>query len=55
MTPARKVSVTVECIGCKTRGRIFPGEVAKGDHPCCPRCGMPMIPILAKAMRGKQK
>ena len=35
--------VAVECIGCKYRWKVYEGQIAKDDHPVCPKCFMPAI------------
>lgn len=44
----KKPTVTTKCIGCENIREIGPGEVPKGDHPICNRCGMPMVPVQVK-------
>jgi hypothetical protein len=47
------VVVVVECMSrrCGSRREIEAGEVPDGDHPCCEKCGMPMV--ATKAIRRK--
>ena len=35
--------VIAKCIGCGNKENIKEKEVPKGEHPCCKKCGMPMI------------
>jgi len=39
------VHVLAECMMCKKRRKIGPGEVAPGEHPMCNACFMPMMPV----------
>ncbi len=50
-----KAIVTVECVGCRSRRDIFPGQIAQNDVPMCSNCFMPMVPIKARAEREKEK
>lgn len=53
-----EVTVLAECVCCGQQRDIKEGEIAPGDHPCCDRCGSPMIAVsahaAAKAKRGKR-
>ena len=40
--------VIVKCIGCGNKKEIKANEIPKGDHPCCDKCGMPMIAEKAR-------
>ena len=44
-----KAVVIVKCVGCGHKQEIKAGEVAPGDHPMCPKCFMPMVPVKAVA------
>ena len=46
---AHAVYVVVECISCKKRRNVGPGEIPSGDVPMCDDCSMPMV---AKEARG---
>lgn len=37
--------VIAKCMSkkCGFRKEYKPGEVPEGDHPCCEKCGMPMV------------
>ncbi len=35
--------VITKCIGCGNKRQIQENEISQGDHPCCNKCGMPMI------------
>ena len=35
--------VIAKCIGCGEKREIKENEIPKGNHPCCNKCGMPMI------------
>jgi uncharacterized protein (DUF934 family) len=53
MKPARKgkgmeTTVLAECVACGQQREIKAGEVAQDDHPCCNRCGFPMIAVKAE-------
>ena len=37
--------ILCECVGCKSRREVLPGEVEIGDQPMCNECGMPMIVV----------
>jgi hypothetical protein len=37
-----KIIIT-KCVGCGSKREIKEGEISKGEHPCCDKCGMPMI------------
>lgn len=45
-----KIIVVAKCI-CGNKREIKAGEIPKGDHPCCDKCGMPMI--AEKAVRNQ--
>jgi len=40
--------VQAKCIGCGEKRGIHASDVPRGEHPCCERCGMPMIAEKAK-------
>lgn len=39
--------VTVECIGCKARREVGPGEIPAGEVPMCSLCLLPMVAVRA--------
>jgi hypothetical protein len=41
------VRVRVECVRCKARKDIGPGDVSPGLIPMCVKCYMPMIAVSA--------
>jgi len=41
------IKVTVQCIQCKEKKDIGPGEVEEDDVPMCQKCFMPMVPVEA--------
>lgn len=41
--------VVVECIGCKAKREIGPGEADRFSQPMCPDCFLPMVAVEAKA------
>lgn len=43
------VTVTAECIACKHRREIKPGEVPAGEVPFCEKCFNPMVAVRASA------
>lgn len=43
------VTVLCECVGCKTRREVGPGEVESNDVPYCQKCYMPMIAISVRS------
>jgi hypothetical protein len=51
--------VTVECVGCKRRKDIGPGEVSGIGVPMCDHCYMPMVAVSAlvrtEAMRPRDR
>ena len=38
-----QVTVTARCVCCGHTREIKAGEIAKGDHPMCPKCYSPMV------------
>jgi hypothetical protein len=44
-----KAVVIVKCVGCGHKQEVKAGEIAPEDHPVCPKCFMPMIPVKAAA------
>jgi len=42
------VTVIAECLFCKIRKEIKPGEIGKDDMPMCPKCFGPMVAVSAK-------
>lgn len=49
------VKVTAECVSCKTRKDIGPGEVPAGEMPTCPKCYSPMVAVSASAKSGRKR
>lgn len=44
-------TVTAKCVGCGNRRKIPAASFSSGGHPCCERCGMPMVAMLAERER----
>ena len=42
-------SVTVQCVGCRARREVGPGEVPLGEVPLCGLCLLPMVAVKASA------
>jgi hypothetical protein len=47
-----RLTVTVECMRCRERRDIGPGEIPVDEVPMCPTCWMPMVPVEARAEVG---
>lgn len=45
---AYRQTVTVECVTCKSRRDIGPGEVEPNDVPSCLKCYSPMVAVSAQ-------
>lgn len=43
-------NLTVECIGCKARRELTPGEVS--ELPTCAYCLLPMVAVSAENKAG---
>ncbi len=41
--------VKVKCVTCGMKKRIKPGQIGFGDHPMCPKCLSPMVPVKAES------
>ena len=50
---SKKVTVTVECVGCKARREIDPGEIPSSEMPYCEKDYLPMI-VVSATMRRKR-
>jgi hypothetical protein len=50
MMPEMEPVIIAKCVGCSAKVELRAGDVAPGDHPCCPKCGMPMVAVVAVAM-----
>ena len=46
--PKPRATVRVECVACKARKDIGPGDVAPGMIPMCDKCYMPMVAVSAR-------
>lgn len=43
--------VTAKCVQCGEKKDFGPNDVAPGDHPMCPKCFMPMVPVKAESKK----
>lgn len=39
--------VTVQCVGCKKKKEVRPGDVPEGEMPMCDDCFNPMLAVSA--------
>ncbi len=51
MTVETEMVVTAKRVGCKHKVDLRAGDVAPGDHPCCPKCYMPMVATKVQTKR----